>query len=256
MDQDILDLPPPAADIRLPYGTDPNQFGDLRRPIAKGPFPVVMNLHGGFWRAKYDLAHAGHLCAALTAHGYVTWNVEYRRAGNPGGGWPGTLEDIANAYRFLPQIAKRYDLDPTRVLVIGHSAGGQLAICLAAHEATVQCAVSLAGVLDLERAYSQHLSNDAVLEFLGGMPKSVPEHYREADPMQLSISKARQAVLCGTEDNTVPPDFSRNYAREKRKRGEDVTLVEIPKCGHYEFIDPRSAAWAQVADTVHRLLPL
>ena len=97
---DILTLPPPPADARLPYGTDPNQFGELRLPKGPGPFPVVVNIHGGYWRAKYDLKHAGHLCAALTAKGLATWNVEYRRVGNPGGGWPGTFEDVRSAYRF------------------------------------------------------------------------------------------------------------------------------------------------------------
>src|SRR5215472_3775377 len=105
--EEILGLTPPAADHRLAYGSDPNQFGDLRLPksAASGKlFPVVLNIHGGFWRAKYDLAHAGHLCAALTQKGIATWNVEYRRVGNEGGGWPGTFEDVARAYRFLPQI--------------------------------------------------------------------------------------------------------------------------------------------------------
>ena len=98
---DILTLPSPPADARLRYGTDPNQFGDLRLPKGKGPFPIVVNIHGGYWRAKYDLAHAGHLCAALTAKGVATWNLEYRRVGNEGGGWPGTFEDIGNGYRFI-----------------------------------------------------------------------------------------------------------------------------------------------------------
>src|ERR1700693_3029156 len=165
---DILTLPPPPADARLTYGADPNQFGELRVPKSQGPFPVVMNIHGGFWRAKYDLKHAGYLCAAFTAKGLATWNVEYRRVGNPGGGWPGTFEDIANAYRFLPQIASDYDFDATRVMVMGHSAGGQLALCLAGHEPTVKAVISLAGVVDLQRAWEEHLSDDAVVTFLCG----------------------------------------------------------------------------------------
>jgi acetyl esterase/lipase len=254
MPEDILGVPPPPADARFAYGSDPNQFGDLRLPKGKGPFPVVMNLHGGYWRAKYDLLHAGHLCAALTTRGLATWNVEYRRVGNEGGGWPGTMEDIASAYRFLPQIAKAHPLDTSRVLVMGHSAGGQLAICLAAHQPSISRAVSLAGVLDLERAYALHLSNDAVVEFLGGTPKSVAEHYQEADPMKLALPKVRQIVMHGANDDTVPPDFSRRYAEAKKSRGEDVTLVEIPKADHFDVIDPRSAAWPQVAESVQRLL--
>ena len=254
--EDILTLAPPPADARLPHGKDANQFGELRLPKseAKKSFPVVMNIHGGFWRSKYNLAHAGHLCAALTAKGLATWNVEYRRVGNPGGGWPGTFEDIANAYRFLPQIAKRYNLDPTRVVVMGHSAGGQLALCLAAHERSVKAVISLAGVVDLQRAWEDHLSDDAVVAFLGGKPKDVPEHYEEADPMQLKIASATQWLIHGAADSVVPPPFSRNYAEQKKKRGEDVHYLEISTAGHYELIDPHSTAWPKVESTVLHLL--
>ena len=147
-----------------------------------------MNIHGGYWRAKYDLQHAGHLCAALTAKGLATWNVEYRRVGNPGGGWPGTFEDLRSAYRYVSQLAQRYNLDLSKMVVSGHSAGGQLALCLAGHETTIKRVVSLAGVVDLQQAWELHLSDNAVVDFLGGEPSRVPEHYREADPMQLKIS--------------------------------------------------------------------
>lgn len=251
--EDILTLPPPPADARLSYGTDANQFGDLRLP--KGPFPVVMNIHGGFWRAKYTLAHAGHLCAALAAKGIATWNIEYRRVGNPGGGWPGTFEDIRNAFRYLPQISKRYNLDSTKVLVMGHSAGGQLALCLAAHESSITRVVSLAGVLDLQKAWEQHLSNDAVVAFLGGKPIEVPEHYREADPMQVAIDHATtQWLIHGAADDIVPSYFSRQYAELKKTRGEDVHYTEISTAGHLDLIDPRSSAWPTVENTVRRLL--
>jgi acetyl esterase/lipase len=253
--EDILALPPPPADVRLSYGAEPNQFGELRLPKSKGPFPVVMNIHGGFWRAKYDLAHTGHLCAALTAKGFATWNVEYRRVGNPGGGWPGTFEDVRNAYRYLPQIAKRYDLDSANILVMGHSAGAQLALCLAAHESSVKRGVSLAGVVDLQQAWQQHLSDNAVVEFLGGKPNEVPEHYREADPMQLVIDHTTtQWLIHGAGDDVVPPYFSRQYTEQKRTRGEDVHYTEISTAGHFDLIDPRSNAWPTVENTVRHLL--
>jgi acetyl esterase/lipase len=253
--EDILDLAPPPADARLSYGTDPNQFADIRLPKTKGPFAVAMNIHGGYWRAKYDLAHCGHLCAALTAKGIATWNIEYRRVGNPGGGWPGTFEDIRSAYRFLPQIARKYDLDSNKVLVMGHSAGGQLALCLAAHESSLKRAVSLAGVVDLQQAWEQHLSHNAVVEFLGGTPGEVPEHYREADPMQLAIDHGTtQWLIHGAADDVVPSYFSRQYAEEKKKRGEDVHYTEISTAGHFDLIDPRSNAWPQVENTIRHLL--
>jgi acetyl esterase/lipase len=255
---DILELTPPAADHRLAYGSDPNQFGDLRLPRSAAPsgklFPVVMNIHGGFWRARYDLAHAGHLCAALTQKGIATWNVEYRRVGNEGGGWPGTFEDVARAYRYLPQIAGPYKLDARRVVIMGHSAGGQLALCLVAHEPSAQRVVSLAGVVDLQRAFELHLSSDAVVEFLGGKPGEVADHYREADPMQLSIAKARQILIHGTADDEVPPGFSQLYTEAKQKRGEAVTFVPIQKASHYDMIDPRSSAWKEVERSVQQLL--
>jgi acetyl esterase/lipase len=254
--ESILTLAPPPYDARLSYGSDPNQFGDLRVPKSGGPFPVVMNIHGGFWRSKYDLAHAGHLCAALTAKGLATFNLEYRRVGNKGGGWPGTFEDTAAGFRFLPQIAKRYKLDTNRVVIMGHSAGGQLALCLAAHEPAVKNVISLAGVVDLQAAYEDHLSNDAVVDFLGGKPKEVPEHYHEADPLQLSIPKAEQWLIYGLSDDIVPPAYSRNYVQQKKQKNENAHLVEVAQAGHYELIDPHSTAWPKVEQTALHLLSM
>lgn len=253
---DILTLKPPKADARIFYGTAPTQFGDLRIPKAKGPYPVVMNIHGGFWRNKYDLEHAGHLCAALTAKGVGTWNVEYRRVGDEGGGWPGSFEDIRNGYRFLAQLGKQYNLDLPRAAVLGHSAGGQLALCLAGHDASVKSAISLAGVVDLQRTWELHLSHDAAAEFMGGAPSQVPEHYKEADPMQLQITAAQQWVIHGSEDDVVPLEFARSYQQAKTKRGEDVHLLEIAKAGHFELIDPRSDAWTKVEEVVLRMVKM
>src|SRR3982074_3793161 len=146
MPDDILTLPPPRADVRLSHGSDPKAVLDLRLPKSKGARPIVITLHGGFWRAEYNLDHAGHLCAALTAKGLATANVEYRRVGNENGGWPNTFADIRGAYQFLRQDARKHSLDSQRLVVMGHSAGGQLALCLAAHAARVTPVVSLAGV--------------------------------------------------------------------------------------------------------------
>lgn len=255
MSEDILNLPPPPADAHLAYGTDPNQFGELRLPkdTSKGAFPVVMNIHGGYWRAKYNLTHAGHSCAALAAAGIATWNLEYRRVGNHGGGWPGTFEDIRSGYRFLSTIAKKYNLDMTKTLVMGHSAGAQLALCLAGHEPSIKRVVSLAGVVDLQQAFDLHLSDNAVVEFLGGTPKEVPEHYHEADPMQLKVT-ATQWLIHGASDDTVPSYLSRAYTQQKKGRSEDVHYLEIATAGHFDLIDPHSTAWPKVESTVLHLL--
>ena len=258
MSDDILTLAPPPADARLTYGSGPNQFLDLRAPKSKGPYPTVINIHGGFWRAKYSLDHAGHLCSALTAKGMATANVEYRRAGNEGGGWPNTFADIRGAYQFLRQDSKKYSLDPQKFVVMGHSAGGQLALCLAAHEPSLTRVVSLAGVVDLQRAYQLHLSNNAVVDFLHGTPAEVPDHYREADPTRLSIPQGQQWLIHGASDDVVPVAFSRDYVASKQKRSgndkENVHLLEIPAAGHFDLIDPRTQAWKHVEETVLRLL--
>jgi acetyl esterase/lipase len=252
--EDILNTRPPRADLRLPYGADPSQFVDVRIPAGAAPHPVVFFIHGGYWRAKYSLTHAGHLCHALKEAGIATWNVEYRRVGSPGGGWPGSFEDIRNAYRALGQSQQKEKstippLDLKRLCVAGHSAGGQLAFCLAAHEKSVRSVLSLAGVLDLRRGWELDLSNDAVGEFLGGSPTEVPGHYREASPAELRIPQATQQVIHGTADDSLPCEISESYAVRKKQAGETVELVTLPKTGHFEIIDPGSAVWSKVQET-------
>ncbi len=259
MSEDILTLPPPPADLRVAYGSDSNQFVDLRFPAkkqGKGPYPLVMNIHGGFWRAKYGLDHAGHICAALKESGIATGNIEYRRVGNQGGGWPGTFDDVRAAYRFLVQSARKHNFDLRKTAIMGHSAGGQLALCLAAHEPAIQNVLVLAGVVNLQEAYKLALSNNAVVEFLGGTPSEVPDHYREANPMQFSIGHGRQWLIHGTADDIVPLAFSRSYARHAidEHRRDKVRLVEIDDAGHFDLIDPRTAAWKQVKSCILQLL--
>lgn len=250
---DILPLSPPTADARLPYGSDPLQFGDLRLPQAKGRHPVAIVIHGGFWRAAYGLDHIGHLCAALTAAGLATWNVEYRRIGNDGGGWPGTFEDVLRGAGHVATLAEKYPVDAKRTIAVGHSAGGHLALLLAGRQ-RVRGVVSLAGVADLRRAWELGLSNNAVASFLGGSPQEVPGRYRQASPLELLPLGVPQRLVHGAKDDVVPFEISENYVKAAKTAGDDARLVALPQAGHFELIDPRFAEWPHIQQTALALL--
>jgi acetyl esterase/lipase len=259
----ILDLPPPPADFRIPYGDEPFQFGDLRLPEGEEPHPVAVMIHGGFWRARYDLEHTGHLCAALTAAGVATWNVEYRRMGNAGGGWPGTFHDVGRALDFVRALAPTYGLDTERVVVLGHSAGGHLALWSAARHRIPaadplysidplrpRAAISLAGAVDLRRTCELALSDNAAALLLGCAPDEAPERYATASPIEMLPLGLPQVLLHGTEDPDVPAEMSEQYALRAQEAGDDVMLVLLPGAGHFEVIDPHSTEWAIVEGAV------
>lgn len=258
MSEDILSRPPAKPDAHVAYGTAPSQFAELFLPKGAGPHPVVVALHGGFWRARYDLTHFSHLCAALAAQGYAVWSVEYRRLGEPGGGWTGTFDDAATGAGSVRSVAAQYQLDLKRVVTLGHSAGGHLALWLAArsrlnHVAPtlpVRGVVALAAVSDLALGAELGLSNGVVKELLGGTPKEVPERYHQASPSQLLPLGVPQQLLHGTTDDIVPLEMSRRYAEAARKAGDQVTLVPVEKAGHFELIDPLSFAWPRVLEAV------
>lgn len=244
---DILQLPPPKADARIAYAGAPLQFGDLRVPSGPGPHPVVIFIHGGFWKAAYSLEHAGHVCAALTKAGAATWSLEYRRIGDPGGGWPGTFDDVRQGATYVRQLAPKYHLDLTRVVLSGHSAGGHLALWLAAQSVLdLKSAVSLAGVADLKRAWELRLSSGIVEKFLGGSPTQVPDRYALADPMELLPIRTPQGLVHGTADDVVPFEISQRVA----KASKNAQLIPIAGAGHFELIDPRTEAWKIVQKAI------
>jgi acetyl esterase/lipase len=227
----------------------------LRVPDGGGPHPVVIVIHGGYWRAAYGLDHIGHFCIGLTKAGLATWSLEYRRVGNPGGSWPGTFDDIKNGASHLAQIATARKLDLNRIIAAGHSAGGHLVLWLA-HQSAVKLrgVVPLAPVADLRRAYELQLGGGAVAALLGGSPTDKPERYSATSPPDLLPLKLRQRVLHGVEDNIVPISISRDYTAAARAKGDDATLRELSGAGHFELIDPRSAAWPPVRDAVQELV--
>ena len=265
--EDIEKLPVPAGAQRLSYGSDTSQFGELRLPKGKGPFPVVVVIHGGCWYSEYDLGYVANFNAALTQLGVATWSLEYRRIGNPGGGWPGTFVDVARGADHLRVLARSYNLDLNRVIVLGHSAGGQLALWLAARHRLpkdsplysnnplpLQGIVSLAGITDLRR-YRPNCG-EAVNKLLGGSPEEVPDRYQQTSPMELLPLQVEQRLIQGTLDKIVPVDFSRDYEAAARKKGDRVRLTILPNAGHFDLIAPNSSAWPAVEEAVRSLLRL
>ena len=244
--QSILEIAPPKADARIPWGNGVSQFGDLRLPKGKGPHPVVIYIHGGFWRVAYDLTHAGHVCVALTEAGYATWNLEYRRVGEPGGGWPGTLDDVLAGAQYLTKLAAKYPLDLDHVVAAGHSAGGQLALWLAAQNISLRGVTALAGVCDLRRAWVLKLSDNITEQFMGGTPKQVPEHYAKASPIELLPMNTPQRVVHGTDDGNIPFEMSEHFVHKSK----NAKLIKLEGAGHFELIDPRAKEWPTVRKSI------
>ena len=251
---DILtDLPPPDADVRLVYGPEPLQFGDLRLPSAGGSHPLVVMIHGGYWQAIYNLTHAGHLCVDLGAHGIATWNVEYRRLGDPGGGWPAVLKDASAALEHVRELAGAYPLDLGRLVVMGHSAGGQLALLTAARtRLPLRAAISLAGVVDTLAIHRMGDDNGVITRLLGGTHEEVPERWREASPRRQLPLGIRYVLACGTEDAHWGPN--EEMAAAARAAGDDVELLPLPGAGHFELVDPLAPEWGMIRAKVDELL--
>ena len=245
----------PPSPLRIPYGPDPEQYAELTLPgpsAAGDPQPgVVVIIHGGYWRSKYSAELGWPAALDLAARGFTCWNLEYRRAGN-GGGWPETFSDIGKGIDALQAAAQNYALDLSRVTVLGHSAGGQLAVWAAARRGAavpVTGVVSQAGVLDLARALELELSDNAVRNFLGSSPEADPERYRSADPMLLLPLPVPVAALHGDNDSHVPLTLSAGFAQAAAASGSNAELRVVPG-DHFDLITPGTAAWAAVVRAV------
>lgn len=238
LDQFLADLAGLAEDgTEHRYGTHPEQWAELRLPETGEPLGVAVVLHGGFWRAQFTLATTRAIATDLARRGWATWNVEYRRIG-AGGGVPETLEDVAAAVRALPVAA-------SRVIALGHSAGGQLALWLC-KTGLLTAAVSLAGVCDLGEGARLVIGDGAVAGFVGDADLAL------ADPMQRLPTGVPQLLVHGDLDDRVPIGLSRRYTAAARAAGDRCELVELPGVGHFEPIDPRSEAWSQAAAALDR----
>lgn len=269
--QDLQALPSQAPDQRVAYGEDSSQYGELRVPTGRGPHPVVVLIHGGCFKAAYatprDLAPMGDV---LKAAGIATWNIEYRRLGQPGGGWAGTYLDVGSAVDHLRAIAGKHKLDLDRVVLLGHSAGGHLAMWAAGRGRVprsspvyvtdplpVRGVIDLAGPLDLTANISEYerLCADTVITtLLGGSPASVPERYAQVSPIKLLPLGVPQVLVIGEHEDFVPRPLVEAYAQAAARAGDPVRVVTIPRVGHFEIASPRTEAWPLVQAAIRSLL--
>ena len=241
---------PPDAVVRYDGRTDAVIDVHLPpRPIAEAapPAPLVVLIHGGFWRASYDRVHTRPLAAALAREGFVVATPEYRRVGGTGdvaGGWPTTVDDIGTVMRLLPGLLDGLGIAVRSTTVTGHSAGGHLALWLANESYPVHRVVGLAPVGDLRAAAAAHLGGDATQAFLGGEPGDVPDRYDAADPVTRLADRpgCEVVVVHGTEDRVVPVTNSRGL----HAAHPWTTLHELEGVEHFGLIDPLSPAWPAV----------
>jgi acetyl esterase/lipase len=229
------------------YGDGPDRIGDLRvPPDVEGRVPLAIILHGGFWRDEWERDLMDAAAVDLTARGWITWNVEYRRMGPSGGGWRATLDDARAAVAAISDLPA--PVDASRVLLLGHSAGAQLALYAAARsrqsgaEITPAMVAALAPLTDLVAAARDDVGGGSLTDFLGD-PDRQPRHYGEASPAARLPIGVPQLLVHGRKDRHVPVVLTRAYARMARAAGDDVELIEIPDADHFRMIDPGDAAW-------------
>ncbi len=208
-------------------------------PDGSGPFPLAVVFHGGYWQSTYNLTHTGHMCRALAAEGIATWNVEYRCVGVPGGGWPAARDDVLLAV----ELARSLPHDP--VVLVGHSAGGQLALWAATHAGLP--VVALAPVSDVQEAVARRGPESAPGRFMA------PEDFAEGSPIELLPLGVQQIVIHGVEDDGVPYAMSERYVAAAEGEAE---LVPLENTGHFEPIDPQSPQFEHTVAAIKRLLEI
>lgn len=261
----VLALPVKNQGMKLAYGTAALQFGLLSLPATQSGTkpPLVIFVHGGCWLNAYDVAHSKALSQALAEEGYAVWSLEYRRVGDEGGGWPGSFNDIVQGIHYAQAQFEQYGVDVNRIALMGHSAGGQLALlagqklageALAGEKPAgdkkavkVQAVIGLAAITDMASyAKGSNSCQSATAKFIGASPEQAPALYQDASP---SLHKAypKTLLLQGSADQIVP-------TTQATDSGMPYRMVE--KAGHFDWIHPQSAAYPQLILTLQELLPL
>ena len=260
-------LSPVLKPRTIRYGPHHSNVGDLWLPVGGTEWvPVVVLVHGGFWRAPYTKRLMNGLAKDVAGRGWAAWNIEYRRVGllGGGGGWPTTLLDVATAIDHLAVIG--HGTDSSRVVTCGHSAGGHLALWLTAPRTAagnkpgagvavaVRGAVSLSGIGDLEEADRLGLGTDATARFMGGHWNEQSERYRHASPRALLPLGVPQVLVHAGQDGVVPPSMSRDYQARATNEGDDARYLHVDGIGHGQLIDPSGAGWRKAVSELERLI--
>ena len=262
--EDYVRFPTVEADYRYPYGSHPQQFGELTLPRTAPPHPVIVLIHGGCYRELYDLRPLGIMAVALADAGFAVWNIEYRRHGN-GGGFPQMFHDVAAAADFLCQVAETHSLDLSQVISMGHSAGGHLALWLAgrhriepasplfrSNPLTIRAVLALAPLADIRQAISKNSCGDALPSVMGGDPDAVPTHFRNASPSELLPLGVPQTIIVGSEDTEILENVSA-YVNAAIELDDEPSLILLPGAGHFELVSVEAAAWDDVCSAISRL---
>lgn len=255
---------------RIAYGPGPSRFGELWLPAqANGPLPVVVLVHGGCWQSSYGRDLMDPLAKDLSGRGFAVWNIEYRRLGEAGGGYPGTFNDVAQAFDALSALAQRYPLNLAKIIAIGHSAGGHLALWAAARSRLpadsplkgtdplrVSAVVTLAGINDLA-AYRQRgpaCGGAGTIDRLVGAPaRVVSKALADTSPRALLPLGVPQLIVSGTQDGIVPAHFGRDYVAAARVAGDQAEPMDLPGADHFALIDPASPAWRALLPAIQAL---
>lgn len=268
--RDVDTLPSRPPQLRAAYGADSLAFGELRLPSGSGPFPVAVVIHGGCWTKGFaTLQNTAAVASALVDDGIATWNVEYRQAGDAGGGWPNTFLDVGAAVDYLRTLAAKYPLDLGRVVLLGHSAGAHLALWAAGRPhlgsgssvrgrdpLTVRAAVAIDGPGDLGSLVgpdARICGKPVIAPLMGGTPAAVPERYHDASPKEMLPLGVRQYLVSAV---VLTPADAHAYETAARALGDSATVLSVTTGGHFGVIAPGTPFWPPVHDFIRQAFGL
>jgi pimeloyl-ACP methyl ester carboxylesterase len=266
---DLTERPLPRPTRQIAYGALPHQVAQLWLPEGAGSFPVVLMAHGGCWLSDVaNLSLMNYAAEDLRRRGIAVWNIEYRGVDRPGGGYPGTFQDVAAAADLLGQVGPAYHLRTDRVIAFGHSAGGHLALWLAARgriadgsalktarPLPIAAVVSSGGLPDLEAVRAHGICGaDTVARLVGEPTAGHRRIYADTSPAELGAGVDKEQLISGDQDAIAPPALADAYRAKMKQRGADIGAVTVLNTGHVELISPGTAAWDETVQTIERLL--